>query len=196
MAAGVLFLDRDGVLNRKAPEGGYVRGPHELVLLDGVGEALARIGSAVPGLRTAIVTNQRGIALGVMRLEDVDRTNERLTSLLAEAGAAIDRIEVCPHEQGVCDCRKPGTGMLERVFAAWPDAAVAASALVGDRASDIIAGHTAGVRTYRVWPPARREHEAALATARGAAPDETASSLVELAERETLAAWLRDRARR
>ena len=192
MADGILFLDRDGVLNEKEPEGRYITGPAGIRVIEGVGEAIATLREQVPGLRIAVVTNQRGIATGRTTLESVDQANAYLLAELSLVGATIDRVEVCPHDEGVCDCRKPGTGLLERVLASWPDASASASALVGDSASDIIAGARFGVRTYLIGDPDRRTVEAAMAAAAGAAPNEQANNLIELARSGRLTRWLGD----
>jgi D-glycero-D-manno-heptose 1,7-bisphosphate phosphatase len=194
MASAVLFLDRDGVLNEKAPAGRYIVAPYDLRLLPGVGEALATLRAEVPGLRIAVVTNQRGLALGILTPEALEDAHTRLREQLAAAGARIDRIEVCPHDEGTCMCRKPGTGLFERVLSAWPDASAERSAMVGDSAADIIAGRRIGVRTYLVGDPERRSSEAATARAAAAEPDEQALSLASLVADGQLSAWfLRDR---
>jgi D-glycero-D-manno-heptose 1,7-bisphosphate phosphatase len=187
-----LFLDRDGVLNAKPPEGGYVTSAAELVVLPGVPQALAALRGAVPGLRIAIVTNQRGVALGRMTAQAVAATHERLLAELAAAGGSVDRIEVCPHERDTCDCRKPGTGLLRRALETWPGIDPAACALVGDSASDLVAGRRFGVRTYLVGEDAHRRAEGGLARAQGAPPDEEAASLPALVQDGRLTAWLRD----
>ena len=190
--AGALFLDRDGVLNAKAPEGSYVTSPDALEVLPGVPEALGALRAAVPGLRIAVVTNQRAVARGRMSAADLDAIHARLRATLAAAGGDVDRIEVCLHEGDACECRKPGIGLFRRTFDAWPDLDPAACALVGDSATDLVAGRRAGVRTYLVGDRERRLAEAAVARARGAAPDAEAASLPELVADGRLVAWLRD----
>lgn len=189
---GALFLDRDGVLNAKAPEGAYVTSVDDLELLPGVPEALGALRAAVPGLRIAVVTNQRGLARGSMTQADLDAIHDGLRARLSAAGGDVDRIEVCPHEGDACDCRKPGTGLFQRALAAWPELAPEACALVGDSASDLVAGRRIGARTYLVGQPGRRLAEGGLARAQGAAPDEEADSLPALVADGRLVAWLRD----
>lgn len=146
-APAVAFLDRDGTINVKAPEGEYVERPDDLVLLPGAGEAIARLNRA--GIPVAVVTNQRGIALGRYTEEDLAAVHARLDALLAEHGAHVDRYEHCPHERGACECRKPGTLMLRRAAAALgvePSDGV----MIGDAAGDVEAGRAVGAATHRI----------------------------------------------
>lgn len=190
--AVALFLDRDGVLNQMAPDDDYIRHPDDLVVLPGVGAALAALRRAVPDLRIAIATNQRGVALGLMTEADVDAVNARLRAALAAEGGDVDRVEVCPHDGHGCDCRKPAPGMLVRALAAWPGTTAITSAFVGDSTRDVVAGAAIGARTFLVGEPQRRRGEAAAAVAAGAPPDEEADSLPALVADGRLIAWLRD----
>src|SRR3954454_10176331 len=106
-----VLLDRDGTINVKAAEGEYVTSPEQLVLLDGAAAAIRRLNLA--RIRVAVITNQRGIALGRMTEADLAAVHRRLVQLLVAEGARVDAIFHCPHEKGTCDCRKPGTAMLE-----------------------------------------------------------------------------------
>src|SRR2546423_12249950 len=76
-----VFLDRDGTLNASPPRGQYIEHPDELELLPGAAAAVRALNRA--GLWTALVTNQRGVALGRMSREDLDAVHARLRDLLA-----------------------------------------------------------------------------------------------------------------
>ncbi|HEV2062608.1 MAG TPA: HAD-IIIA family hydrolase, partial [Solirubrobacteraceae bacterium] len=102
---GAAFLDRDGTINVKPPEGEYVEAPEELRLLPGAAAAIARLNAA--GLPVIVVTNQRGVALGRMTEADVAAVHDRLREELSRAGAHVDAIYHCPHQEGACACRKP-----------------------------------------------------------------------------------------
>ncbi len=142
------FLDRDGTINVKAPEGEYVESPDELVLLPGAAAAVRALNDA--GVPVAVVTNQRGVALGRMTLDDLQRVHDRLDALLADAaGARVDRYYACPHDKDSCDCRKPRPGMLlqaARDLGIDPRDAV----MIGDSESDAEAGRRAGARAIRL----------------------------------------------
>ncbi len=130
-----VFLDRDGVLNRKAPPAQYITRPEELVILPGVEEAVAALNRA--GRKVIVVTNQRGIALGLYSHDDLDRIHDKLRAQLAAHGGHLDAIYVCPHEAGQCNCRKPLTGLFERAYRDFPDATPESSVMVGDSLRDI-----------------------------------------------------------
>ena len=142
---GAAFLDRDGTINVKAGgKGNYVETPEQLVLLPGAAAAVRRLNEA--RLTVIVITNQRGVALGRMTHEDLDRVHARMSQLLAsEAGAHVDDIFYCPHEIGVCDCRKPDIGLFLQAKERWPEIDLSASAMVGDSENDVIAGGRLGM---------------------------------------------------
>jgi D-glycero-D-manno-heptose 1,7-bisphosphate phosphatase len=150
--AGTVFLDRDGTLNVKAPEGEYVTAPDELELLPGAAQAVARLNAA--GARVVIATNQRGIARGRMTPADLEAVHAKLARELAQAGAHVDAIFACPHDHGECDCRKPGIGLFRQARDADPDIDFADSVMVGDSPSDVEAGRAAGMATVGIGPRA------------------------------------------
>jgi D-glycero-D-manno-heptose 1,7-bisphosphate phosphatase len=139
------FLDRDGTINAKPPRGEYVTTPARIQLLDGAAGAIRRLNAA--GIWVGIVTNQRGVALGRMTSADLDTVHERLHSRLASAGAHVDAVYVCPHQQGTCVCRKPLPGLLLRAQQEMGDIDFSQAAVVGDSLSDIQAGRSVGTRT-------------------------------------------------
>jgi D-glycero-D-manno-heptose 1,7-bisphosphate phosphatase len=147
------FLDRDGVINR---DHGYVYRIEDFEFLPGVVDALARL--AQLGYLLVVVTNQSGIGRGLYTGQDFERLSEKVAERLASAGVAFAAVRHCPHHpeallaqwRCVCDCRKPAPGMI-LAAAAELDIDLAASILVGDKASDIAAGRAAGVgRCFRV----------------------------------------------
>lgn len=140
-----ILLDRDGTINVKAPQGEYVQRPEQVRLLPGVARAIARLNAA--GVPVAVVTNQRGVALGRMTLADLEAVHRRLDALLAAEGARVDAYFACPHGLGECDCRKPAPGLLLRAAAEMGLADLSSSVMVGDSGSDVTAGRGAGART-------------------------------------------------
>jgi D-glycero-D-manno-heptose 1,7-bisphosphate phosphatase len=135
-----VFLDRDGVINRKAPEGSYVRSWDEFEFaprgLDGLA-LLAR--TAVPAI---VVTNQRGIARGRMTAADLADIHRRMTSAVVAAGGRLDAVYHCPHDIG-CRCRKPEVGMFEAAAERF-GLLLSQTAVIGDAASDMLAARRIG----------------------------------------------------
>lgn len=140
-----VFLDRDGVLNQKPPEGTYVTRVEGFVVLPQVEEAVAALNRS--GRKVIVVTNQRGIALGLYTRQDLDRMHTLLQKRLGDRGAHLDAIYVCPHDEGQCDCRKPLTGLFEQAFRDFPELTAGHSLMVGDSLRDIEAGRAAGMAT-------------------------------------------------
>ncbi len=130
-----IFLDRDGVLNEKMPEGQYVRSWDDFHLLPGVVEAITRLNRG--GLRVIVVSNHRGIALKLYTAADVQAIHAWLQDLLASHGAHIDAFYICPHDKGECNCRKPLLGMFEQAAREFPDISAATSVMIGDSRVDI-----------------------------------------------------------
>jgi D-glycero-D-manno-heptose 1,7-bisphosphate phosphatase len=140
-----VFLDRDGVLNRKLPEGRYVTSPSEFHPLPGVPQAIARLNDA--GLRVVVVSNQRGIALGLYTAADVQNIHASFQSELKKHGAHVDAFYFCPHDEAQCNCRKPLPGLFEQAVAEFPDITAESSAMIGDSWSDIEFGRRLGMLT-------------------------------------------------
>jgi D-glycero-D-manno-heptose 1,7-bisphosphate phosphatase len=143
-----VFLDRDGVINEKMPEGEYVRSVNELRLVPGVAAAVARLNRA--RLRVLVVSNQRGIALGLYGSRDVDAIHSALQEQLAVFGAHIDAFYICPHDRGACSCRKPLPGMFEQAQRDFDGITAAAGVMIGDSLSDMEFGRRTGMRTILI----------------------------------------------
>lgn len=156
------FLDRDGTINEPAPEGEYVTSPEAIRLLPGAAEAI-RLMNEHPA-KVVVVTNQRGIALGRMSEADLIAVHERLEAELARSGAHLDAILHCPHHEGACNCRKPGTALFERAAREIDGVELEGAAMVGDTARDVEAGNRLGLTTVRLGRTAEGEpapdHEA------------------------------------
>jgi len=145
------FVDRDGVISA---DSGFLHRVEDFEFLPRAIEGLQRLQAA--GYLLVVITNQSGIARGLYSEEDYLRLTDHMRRLLSAAGVVLSAVEHCPHlpdariarYRMVCDCRKPLPGMLTRAAAAL-NIDMAASILVGDRASDIQAGRSAAVG--RCW---------------------------------------------
>jgi len=138
-----VFLDRDGVINRKL-ENDYVKKWDEFCFLPGVFSAIEAIREK--GYLVIVVTNQRGIAKGLMTEEDLEEIHRKMQKELKKHRAQVDDIFYCPHDiSDNCNCRKPEPGMLIQAQKKW-DIDFAQSFIIGDSESDIEAGRRVGVR--------------------------------------------------
>jgi D-glycero-D-manno-heptose 1,7-bisphosphate phosphatase len=138
-----VFLDRDGTI---IEDRGYLREPDQVRLLPGAATAIQQLNSN--GWLAVVVTNQSGIARGLLSEEDYRRTERRLEELLDQAGAHLDGQYWCPHlpdVNGPCECRKPGT-LLFRQAADRLDIDLGRSWWVGDRARDVLPAAQFGAR--------------------------------------------------
>ena len=105
-ARRAVFLDRDGTI---IEDTGFVADPAEVRLLPGAASAIARLNRA--GIPAIVVTNQSGIARGLLDEAGYSAVARRLDALLDAAGARLDADYHCPHHPdfgGTCECRKPG----------------------------------------------------------------------------------------
>jgi len=142
------FLDRDGVLNRKAPEGQYVTRWEEMKFLPGADAAIRLLNEA--GFLVVVVSNQRCVAKGLITSGDLEAMHARMHREFAAAGARIDAIYYCPHDyEPPCSCRKPKPGMLFDAAQAL-DIDLGASWMIGDSTQDVEAGMAAGCSTAQL----------------------------------------------
>jgi D-glycero-D-manno-heptose 1,7-bisphosphate phosphatase len=138
-----VFLDRDGVINRKAPESEYVFRWDDFKVLPGAEEAIAALNRS--DRRVIVVSNQRGVSVGIYSLEDVAVLHVKLQEHLARFGAHIDAFYVCPHGLDGCNCRKPKTGLLDQAFKDYPAATKQNCLLIGDSRSDVELARNFGI---------------------------------------------------
>jgi D-glycero-D-manno-heptose 1,7-bisphosphate phosphatase len=149
MSNKAIFLDRDNTL---IEDPGYINHPDQVKLLDGVVEALIEFSAM--GYKLIVVSNQSGVARGMVSEKTLGEIHNRLKQLLAERGAPLDRIYYCPyHPDGVIakyrkesNWRKPNPGML-LAAADEMDIDLSQSWMIGNSSRDIKAGLQAGCKT-------------------------------------------------
>lgn len=147
-----VFIDRDGTLIEEA---GYPNRLERLVLFPFTIDAVRQLNRA--GFVVVVVTNQAGIARGIVEEAFVGQAHRYIAGRLEAGGARIDAFYYCPHHpdavveslRGVCECRKPQPGLLRRA-AADLDIDLARSFTVGDRWHDLVAGRSVGTATVLV----------------------------------------------
>lgn len=172
-----VFLDRDGVINQRAPEGEYVTRWEDFHFLPGVTEGITQLNRA--GFHVIVVTNQRCVAKGLLSEIELKNLHRRMSEHLARDGARIEAIYYCPHEiEPPCSCRKPAPGMLLEA-ARSRDLDLSSSWMIGDSDADIQAGKSAGCKTARVSVRELAEREPEKVRAMEFVADVTAPSLFE-----------------
>ncbi|KUG23458.1 d-glycero-d-manno-heptose 1,7-bisphosphate phosphatase [hydrocarbon metagenome] len=143
-----VFLDRDGVINEEV---GYLDDLDKLKVIPCAYEAIKLINES--GMKAVVISNQSGVARGMITEEFVKRTNDYLQAILRKQGVYINNFYYCPHHptegkepyRQVCDCRKPAPGMF---LAAVRDLNInlKLSYMIGDRFLDMEAAKKVGVR--------------------------------------------------
>ena len=147
-----VFLDRDGTINK---EMNYLNHPDQIELISGSAEGIKLLNKN--GFTVVVITNQSGVAGGIIDEENLPLIKKRLCSLIEEKGAKIDGYYYCPHylygkveKYAVkCDCRKPEPGMLRKA-AEDLDIDLKESYVVGDKACDIKLGQNVGAVSVMV----------------------------------------------
>jgi D,D-heptose 1,7-bisphosphate phosphatase len=155
MSNKAIFLDRDDTL---IEDPGFINHPDQVKLLDGVDKSLIELRSM--GYKLIVVSNQSGVARGIVSEKALGEIHDRLKQLLAEKGAPLDRIYYCPyHPDGVIekyrkesDRRKPSPGML-LAAADEMDIDLTQSWMIGNSSRDVEAGLKAGCKTILVNHP-------------------------------------------
>lgn len=159
MSLKLVLLDRDGVLN-EVIRGNYVKGVDEFRWIPRSVDAVVRLQRA--GFQVAVVTNQQGVARGLMTAQDLDQIHGRLADELVEAGGEPLQIYACMHlESDDCDCRKPKPGLIRQALS-QADCPPTEAILVGDSVRDMRAAQAAGVKFILVRTGVGVETEASL----------------------------------
>ena len=138
-----IFLDRDGTLNVEVAR---VAAPEDLILIEGIGEAVRRIN--VSDFLAILVTNQAVIARGHCDRAMLRTIHAKLRETLRKSAAHLDAIYFCPHHPDFgppCNCRKPKPAMLHAAANDF-DIDLAKSWVIGDSAKDIQLARNAGTR--------------------------------------------------
>tara|TARA_B100001109_G_scaffold254484_1_gene254289 strand:- start:4635 stop:5177 length:543 start_codon:yes stop_codon:yes gene_type:complete len=140
-----LFLDRDGVINKKLDDD-YVKNIEEFSFIKGSKEAIA-VFNLLFG-RIVVVTNQQGIGKGLMSKQDLKEVHDYMELELVKAGAHLDKIYYCPElAESNASCRKPNTGMAEEARKDFPEIDFKKSIMIGDSLSDMQMGKRVGMVT-------------------------------------------------
>ncbi len=150
----VLFIDRDGTLVEE-PEDHQVDSVEKVRLMKGVIPALLALQRA--DYRLVMVSNQDGLGTESFPQADFDVTQNHILQLFSSQGIEFDEVFICPHfDSDHCDCRKPKTGLLTR-YLAKTAIDIDASAVIGDRSTDIELADRLGLRAFLINPTGEYE---------------------------------------
>jgi D-glycero-D-manno-heptose 1,7-bisphosphate phosphatase len=142
----LIILDRDGVINQDSDD--FIKSPAEWEPIEGSLEAIARLNYA--GYRVVVITNQSGIARGLLDIETLTRIHNKMRRMLAQAGGKIEAILFCPHgPDDKCECRKPKAGNFH-TLAHRLRINLDGVPAIGDSLRDIEAAQAAGAKPILV----------------------------------------------
>lgn len=146
-----LFLDRDGVINRRLP-GDYVKKVSEFEFLPGVPQALAALRPMFG--RMILVTNQQGIGKGLMSIADLEAIHQHMANELKKYEVHFDAVLFCPDLASLPDNgRKPAPAMALEAQKRYPEINFSRSVMVGDSGSDMEFGRQLGMQTVFIHHP-------------------------------------------
>ncbi|MGD8251469.1 MAG: HAD-IIIA family hydrolase [Desulfobacterales bacterium] len=169
---GAVFLDRDGVINRDSQA--YVKSVEEMVFVPGSLAAIGRLTRR--GVPVVVVTNQSALGRGMITEATLSGIHDHLKAAVARAGGNLLDIIHCPHAPASgCHCRKPRTGMILEACRRH-GFAPAASAFIGDSATDIECARNAGCGQAILVRSGLRDPTETMRR-RGLFPDHTADDL-------------------
>jgi D,D-heptose 1,7-bisphosphate phosphatase len=179
MAHNAVFLDRDHTL---IEDPGYLADPRAVRLMPGAAAALRRLAQA--GYKLVVVTNQSGVARGLLTEDTLQKVHQEMRRQFQELGVALDGVYYCPfHPQGAVaqytqesDLRKPAPGMLLQA-AKNLELDLAGSWMIGDSSRDMEAGRRAGCKTILLRRPAQFDD-----SAEPAKPDFEVDNMAQAAE--------------
>jgi D-glycero-D-manno-heptose 1,7-bisphosphate phosphatase len=174
----VVFLDRDGTINRDSPD--YIKSWEEFEFLPGSLKAIERLSAG--GFAVIIITNQSAVPRKFISVEQLENMHHMMKQLIETNAGEIKDIFYCPHMpyEG-CDCRKPEPGLIFKARDEY-HIDLTAAVMVGDSAKDIVCGHNAGCgKTVLVKTGNFAEAQQSLAD-KGIVPDFVAQDLLEAAK--------------
>lgn len=144
----IVFLDRDGVINKYPGDGDYLTSLRKFRFLPGVKKAIALLSKA--GFRIFVASNQAGVGRGVYSRRTLDKITAYMFEGIIKAGGHIDRVYYCTHRKDAgCGCRKPKPGMLKKAAREFKFDLKDAY-FVGDTIRDVHTARNAGCRSILV----------------------------------------------
>jgi D-glycero-D-manno-heptose 1,7-bisphosphate phosphatase len=151
----ILLIDRDGVINQKAPRGEYISTWEGFKWIPETRQAMREL--AAQGFKFIVITNQAGVARGMVSALELDRIHQSMISELHREGIEILGVYVCPHHwDDNCECRKPKPQMFFRISAEHL-LRMDQTIFVGDDVRDREAAFNAGCGSLLIGPTEQYE---------------------------------------
>jgi D-glycero-D-manno-heptose 1,7-bisphosphate phosphatase len=145
----IAFLDRDGVINKKAADHCYITSIKDFIFNESIFNLAKDLVSE--GFEIVVITNQRGIAKGLYSEKDLKMIHDHMVDVFFEKKIRLLDILYCPHEIDVCDCRKPKDGMLRAVCEKYK-VNLRDSILISDSQQDVDMGIKFGIKNSFLVP--------------------------------------------
>jgi len=146
----IMLIDRDGTINQRAPRGEYIARWDQFYWVDETFEAMRELSRK--GFRFIVVSNQAGIARGMLEPSVVEEMNDRMVAELKLAGVEVIDVYVCPHHwDDNCSCRKPQPGLFFRASKSHL-LRMSRTVYVGDDPRDSRAAFNAGCLSVLIGP--------------------------------------------
>ncbi len=143
----IVFLDRDGVINKLRKD--YVKNLSEFEIILNVGKNLAKLSEN--GFKIIVITNQSAINRNLLEEEELKKIHEFMIKELYKDGCIINRIYYCPHRPDQnCDCRKPKTLLFKKALNEFSPCDLKNSWVIGDSISDIEAACSLGIKGIKI----------------------------------------------
>jgi D-glycero-D-manno-heptose 1,7-bisphosphate phosphatase len=144
--AGLVVLDRDGVINRESAE--FIKSADEWLPLPGSLEAIAALSRA--GFTIVVATNQSGVGRGLISATALDEIHNHMVHGVEQAGGKLAGIFFCPHRpEENCSCRKPKPGLLQQIEARF-GCSLMGRPVIGDSERDLQAAEAMAARAILV----------------------------------------------
>lgn len=146
---GIIFLDRDGVINKYPGNFKYVESQKDFIFLPRVKEAIALLTKA--GYKIFVISNQAGVSKRIYSKETLSGITKNMLNEIERSGGRIEEVLYCIHtEEENCNCRKPKTGLINQVLAVGGYVDKKQSFFIGDSIRDIKTGKNAALKTILV----------------------------------------------
>jgi histidinol-phosphate phosphatase family protein len=145
----IVFLDRDGVINKYPGNYKYVTSQAEFEFLPGAKEAIKRLNEV--GYKLFIISNQAGVTKGLYTKVTLDSITKNMLKEIGIAGGSLEKVLYCTHtEEDNCNCRKPKIGLIKQAISGLKGIDLNKTFFVGDSIRDVKTGKIAGCKTILV----------------------------------------------